>query len=149
MIDEKDKKEGDINSRTVYISNLSYDCGKDDLKDIFSEFGTVKSVKIIIDFKTMISKGMAFVEMKDAKSAKMAIKSLNGTIIDDRTVKTQKATPMKNKSVKTMVPKREFEVKKTPIKKYIPKTRRTKPTTGLKKMLGNLKILSSKKKNHV
>ena len=47
----------------MYIGNLSYNVRESDLRDVMEEFGTVDSVKLIIDRDTRRSKGFAFVEM--------------------------------------------------------------------------------------
>ena len=48
----------------MYIGNLSYNVRESDLRDVMEEFGTVDSVKLIIDRDTRRSKGFAFVEMR-------------------------------------------------------------------------------------
>lgn len=81
---------------TVYISNLSYQIDRFDLKRIFSKFGEVRQVKLVMDVQTQKSKGMAFVRMSKKSECKAAIEGLNGQIIDGRTVKAAPAIPMKN-----------------------------------------------------
>ena len=81
------------NNSTVYISNLSYERDRNGLKSIFSKFGMIKHIKIIVEPKTGQSRGMAFVEMATPAQAKLAIDSLNQQIIDRRTVKTSWAIP--------------------------------------------------------
>lgn len=49
----------------MYIGNLSYNVRESDLRDVMEEFGTVDSVKLIIDRDTRRSKGFAFVEMPE------------------------------------------------------------------------------------
>jgi RNA recognition motif-containing protein len=80
---------------TVYISNLSYQLDRNNLKNIFSNFGEVKQVKLVLDSETQTSKGMAFVRMGSPAEVKEAIKGLNQQIIDGRTVKVSHAIPMK------------------------------------------------------
>lgn len=88
-------KQLPVNSHTVYINNLSYELDKEGLRNIFSQFGEVKYIKIVVDLKTLKSKGMAFVEMGSVKQAKDAISALHQQIIDGRTVKVTTATPMR------------------------------------------------------
>jgi RNA recognition motif-containing protein len=80
---------------TVYISNLSYERDRNGIKSMFSKFGIIKDIKIIVEPKTNQSRGMAFVEMATVEEAKKAIEGLQGKIVDGRTVKTNWATPMK------------------------------------------------------
>ena len=44
----------------MYIGNLSYNVKESDLRDVMEEFGTVDSVKLIVDRDTRRSKGFAF-----------------------------------------------------------------------------------------
>ena len=57
----------------MYIGNLSYNVRETDLRDVMEEFGTVDSVKLIIDRDTRRSKGFAFVEMPEDSEAQNAI----------------------------------------------------------------------------
>lgn len=64
----------DFSSDQIYIGNLPYHVGENDLNDYFSRFGTIESIKIIRNFRTGRSKGYAFVTYA---SAKQAIKALD------------------------------------------------------------------------
>ena len=55
----------------MYIGNLSYNVRESDLRDVMEEFGTVDSVKLIIDRDTRRSKGFAFVEMPEDSEAQI------------------------------------------------------------------------------
>jgi RNA recognition motif-containing protein len=90
---------------TVYISNLSYNRDRSGLKVLFSKFGTIKNIKIVVEPRTNQSRGMAFVEMSTVAEAKKAIDNLNEQMIDGRTVKANWATPMK----KTSMPAKKAE----------------------------------------
>jgi RNA recognition motif-containing protein len=80
---------------TVYISNLSYERDRNGLKGLFSKFGVIKHIKIIVEPTSNQSRGMAFVEMATVKEAQSAIDSLNQQVIDGRTVKASWAVPQK------------------------------------------------------
>ncbi len=86
-------------SNTVYISNLSYNRDRNGLKSLFSRYGTIKNIKIIMEPTTQQSRGMAFVEMSSVAEAKKAIEGLNQAMIDGRTVKANFAIPLKPSSV--------------------------------------------------
>jgi RNA recognition motif-containing protein len=62
----------------IYIANLSYDVTDEDLKELFSNYGTINSVKVIIDKETGKSKGFGFVEMPNDEEGMKAIEDLNG-----------------------------------------------------------------------
>ena len=48
----------------IYVGNLSYSVRDADLSELFSQFGDVKSAKVIMERETNRSKGFAFVEME-------------------------------------------------------------------------------------
>ena len=75
----------------LYIGNLAHDVTEDDLRNAFSEFGEVSSVKIIIDKFSGRSKGFGFVEMPSNSEADQAIKALNGKALNGRSIKVNQA----------------------------------------------------------
>ena len=77
----------------MYIGNLAYDVTEDDLRNAFSEFGEVSSVKIITDKFSGRPKGFGFVEMPDNSEADQAIKALNGKVLNGRSIKVNQARP--------------------------------------------------------
>lgn len=94
--------------RTVYISNLSYERDRNGLRSLFSNFGDVRNIKIIVEPITNQSRGMAFVEMKTIEQARKAIAGLNQHILDGRTAKVTWATPQRSVAHReSMVSKKE------------------------------------------
>ena len=81
----------------IYVGNLSYDVSENELRRAFEEFGTVDSVKIIMDRNTNRSKGFGFVGMNDPDEAKTAISELNGSELDGRELKVNEARPRQNR----------------------------------------------------
>lgn len=77
----------------IYVGNLNYDLQEDDLKQIFSEYGEVVSVKIITDKYTGRGKGFGFVEMSKDEEASKAIDELNEKEVQGRNLKVNKARP--------------------------------------------------------
>ena len=77
----------------IYIGNLDRQADEREVKQLFEEFGEVKSVKIVKDYATGESKGFAFVEMKDTTSATNAIKALDSKRLANRTLKVNEAKP--------------------------------------------------------
>ena len=75
----------------IYVGNLSFDVTEEDLKEAFSAFGQVESVKIIKDNYSGRSKGFGFVEMAGNAEAQSAIDGLNGKELKGRTVKVNEA----------------------------------------------------------
>ncbi len=81
----------------IYVGNLSFRSTEDDLRDVFSEFGDVESVKIITDRETGRSRGFAFVEMSSDEGATNAIASLNGQDHLGRDLTVNEARPRPNR----------------------------------------------------
>ncbi len=80
----------------IYVGNLPYSVGEDDLQGIFSEFGEIESVKIITDKYSGRSKGFGFVVMDNDEEAKAAIENLNGKTVDSREITVNEARPRKD-----------------------------------------------------
>ena len=79
----------------IYVGNISWGLTDQDLENVFAEFGTVDSAKIITDRATGRSRGFGFVEMSDGAEA--AIEALNGTEVDGRELVVNESRP-KDKS---------------------------------------------------
>jgi RNA recognition motif-containing protein len=78
-------------AKKLYVGNLSYNTYEDTLRNLFTPYGNVESVKIITDRDTGNSKGFAFLEMSNDEEAQAAIKGTNGTELDGRTIKVNEA----------------------------------------------------------
>lgn len=76
---------------TIYVGNINYSLGEDDIQRIFEVMGKVESVKLVKDKKTGKSKGYGFVEMTDKKEAMEAIKTLDGKEVGGRNLRVMKA----------------------------------------------------------
>ena len=68
----------------MYVSNLSFHTSDESLKALFSQFGNVKSAKVITDRETNQSRGFGFVEMDVLAEAQTAMKSLHNKEIEGR-----------------------------------------------------------------
>jgi RNA recognition motif-containing protein len=71
----------------LFVGNLSYSVTQDQLKELFSQYGTVNEVKVIGD------KGFAFVEMSSQAEAENAKKTLDGYSLEGRNLKVNEARP--------------------------------------------------------
>lgn len=99
-------------SKTVYLSNLSYERDRNGIKSLISKFGIIKNIKIIVEPKTNQSRGMAFIEMGTLDEAKKAIEGLNGKIVDGRTLKANYAAeerPELKRAAAEKTPKKKIE----------------------------------------
>jgi RNA recognition motif-containing protein len=79
----------------IYVGNLDYRVNEKDLNEVFSEYGTVISAKIIMDKYNGRSKGFGFVEMENEDEANKAIQKLDGTTIENRQITVNEAKPRK------------------------------------------------------
>ena len=77
----------------MYIGNLNYNVRESDLRQVMEEYGTVESVKLIMDRNTNRSKGFAFVDMPEASEAQQAINKLNGAEYVGRQMVVKEALP--------------------------------------------------------
>ena len=83
---------------SVYVGNLSYDVTKDDLTEVFTEYGTVKSAHLPTDRETGRPRGFAFVEMDTEAEETAAIEALDGAEWMGRALKVIKAKPREPRS---------------------------------------------------
>ena len=77
----------------LYVGNLSYATTEDDLRTLFAQAGTVKSVAVIKDRDTGRSKGFGFVEYETQVEAQNAISKFNGYQLGDRQLNVNMARP--------------------------------------------------------
>jgi len=89
------KKELSVN---IYVGNISYDLSENELRDEFSKYGEVMSVKIITDRETNRPKGFGFVEMRRDEDGAKAIEELNGLMVNGRSLKVNEAKPKGDRS---------------------------------------------------
>ena len=78
-------------SSKLYVGNLSFNSTEDDLRELFSQHGTVDSVAVITDRETGRARGFAFVEMAEASAAQDAIRALDGNDFGGRNIKVNEA----------------------------------------------------------
>ena len=77
----------------IYVGNLSWSMTDDDLSNLFSQYGTVSSAKILKEKNTGRSKGFGFVEMEDEEAAKTAIATLNESEVQGRKLIVNESQP--------------------------------------------------------
>ena len=74
----------------IYVGNLPWSAGDQEIEDLFATFGTVQRARVILDRETGRSRGFGFVEMDD-DGARKAIDELNGTELDGRALRINEA----------------------------------------------------------
>lgn len=78
-------------AKKIYVGNMNYATTEQGLHELFSQFGEVASVSIIIDKYTGQAKGFGFVEMAADEAADSAISSLNGREFEGRMLRVNQA----------------------------------------------------------
>lgn len=77
----------------IFVGNLNFQTTQEDLRDVFSPYGTVEAVNIITDRDTGQARGFAFVEMANRSEAENAIAALNGAELNGRAMNVNEARP--------------------------------------------------------
>ncbi len=84
--------------KKLYVGNLNYATTADDLRQLFSEAGSVGEVSLITDRGTGQSKGFAFVEMDNDTEALAAIERFNNYELNQRNISVNEARPKTEKT---------------------------------------------------
>jgi RNA recognition motif-containing protein len=75
----------------IFIGNLPTAATELNVRDLFKEFGRIRSVNILTDMETGLSKGFGFVEMEDNGDGRRAIKMLNNMNFMDQSIQVSEA----------------------------------------------------------
>ena len=75
----------------LFVGNLSPETSESSLRKLFSEFGEIVSLKIIIDNATGLPKGFGFVEMADKFHAYDAVDNLDMTFFEGSIISVKEA----------------------------------------------------------
>eukprot|EP00871_Galdieria_phlegrea_P001951 jgi/Galph1/2757/GphlegSOOS_G1390.1 len=78
-------------STTIFIGNIAYNTSEEQLQEILGQIGPVLSFRVVYDRETGKPKGYAFCEYPDAEMALSAIRNLNGTELNGRTLRVDLA----------------------------------------------------------
>ncbi|XP_042064296.1 glycine-rich RNA-binding protein 4, mitochondrial-like [Salvia splendens] len=79
-------------STKLFIGGLSYQTDDQSLRDAFSSFGEVDSVRIIVDRDTGRSRGFGFVNFTCEEAANSAISAMDGQELNGRNIRVSQAT---------------------------------------------------------
>lgn len=77
-------------SKTLYVGNLPWATTEEDLTQLFAQYGSVQSARIITDRETGRSRGFGFIEVADDDSENMVQKT-NGATYGDRALTVNEA----------------------------------------------------------
>ncbi|HEX7589296.1 MAG TPA: RNA-binding protein [Anaerolineae bacterium] len=81
----------------LYVGNLSYNVTEEQLRELFSQAGTIKEVTLIMDRDTRRPKGFGFVEMTTQVEAQKAIELFNDHELDGRRLTVNLARPKEDR----------------------------------------------------
>ncbi len=70
--------------KALFVAGLDFSINDDDLKQIFAEYGTVESAKVIMDRETGRSRGFGFVDMSSNEDAANCVQNLNDATVKNR-----------------------------------------------------------------
>ncbi|NCN45517.1 MAG: RNA-binding protein [Candidatus Pacebacteria bacterium CG10_big_fil_rev_8_21_14_0_10_36_11] len=93
MFPSQDSNNQAADPSKLYVGNLSYSVGEEELKDVFAEYGNVEECKLITDFRTGRSKGFAFVKFATVEDATKAMEQLNEQEVQGRKLFIKVAQP--------------------------------------------------------
>jgi cold-inducible RNA-binding protein len=79
--------------KNIYVGNLSFDSGEQDIRALFEVYGTVDRVSVVTDRDTGQPRGFAFVEMSDNAAGDQAIAAVNGREVGGRALSVNEARP--------------------------------------------------------
>ena len=77
----------------LFVGNLSFQTGENDLQDYFAQAGAVNSVNLMLDKMTGKSRGFAFVEFATAEEAQKAIEQFHDKDFQGRKITVNVARP--------------------------------------------------------
>lgn len=86
-----------MSENRLYVGNLPFNATEDDIRDAFSEHGTVQSVNVITDRETGRPRGFAFVEMSTDSEAQTAVDQMDGRDFGGRSLRVNIARPRESR----------------------------------------------------
>ena len=79
--------------KRLYCGNLAFSVDDDQLRELFAQYGDVKSANVISDRESGRSKGFGFVEFAGEDEAKAAIEALHEFEFEGRRLTVNEARP--------------------------------------------------------
>ena len=79
--------------KKIFVGNFSFSTTEADLRQWFSQYGSVDSASVVTDRDTGRSRGFGFVEMPNNSEAEAAIAALNGRDSEGRALTVNEARP--------------------------------------------------------
>ena len=98
VADEEPHVKGEVASTVadtqnkISITNIIQNLDDDQVKELLTAFGALKSFVLVKDRSTEESRGIAFCEYMDQAATDVAVEGLNGTELGDKQLKVQRAS---------------------------------------------------------
>ena len=84
----------EVSESKVYVGNLPFSVGQEELKKLFSQFGEITEATVISDKFSGRSKGFGFVTFAKKEDAEKAVAEMNEKEVEGRALKVSEAKPM-------------------------------------------------------
>jgi RNA recognition motif-containing protein len=82
-----------MSQNRLFVGNLSFETGENDLQDYFAQAGAVTSVSLMLDKVSGKSRGFAFVEYATPEEAQKAIEQFHDKDFQGRKITVNVARP--------------------------------------------------------
>lgn len=105
--------------KDIFVTDISYDVSEEELRQLFSLCGTVRSIQLLNDSQGNF-KGIAFIRMASEKETKEAINMLDGTLLQNRCISVSLARSKEERAAAAPV---ELQEQK-PRRRKMPKGRK-------------------------
>ena len=92
----------------VYVGQLPANVKENELRELFSEFGEIASINMIMDRYSKRPKDFCFIDMPDNSEADKAIKALNKSIFKGKEIKVNQVQPQRGRGKKRLKGRRSF-----------------------------------------
>ena len=79
-----------MSQNKIYVGNLPFKMNDDDLRELFSKYGDIEDLRLIMDRETGRSKGYAFITFTTQEAAQNSLE-MRGREIEGRTIRVNMA----------------------------------------------------------
>lgn len=90
----------------LFVAGYPLDVSDEELIEMFSFYGMMHSINLIVDKATLKPKGFGFIEMLDQTGADRAIEALHGTVLKGRKITVKLADEDREKKPRVFRPNR-------------------------------------------
>ena len=84
--------------KKIYVGNLNLETNEDRLREVFSEFGNIEYLSLVVDKETGSSRGFAFITFDRSEDAVYALEEMDGTTLDGYVISVNEAFERKKRN---------------------------------------------------